>query len=229
MGYLPRTLVLRYWHQRILARMNMVPQTPCICTQCVWWRSEKTLISSTRFSITDIESSLCANIQIHNKTQCGHEHSVNLLHLQAEHARGPHISDSRDNTNRVVFCTTLPLNVLIYLSLKTRSLFPDVDCRGALMAGSLQTGRNPPMEDVRAWRLRVFEHLARAKPATATLAHTWATEGLEASSWQTKDNVAADSQIRPPVCSEYWSVHCLLVSPRPLYMEAICEDSYAPH
>jgi len=42
-----------------------------------------------------------------------------------------------------------------------------------------------------------------------------------------QDNVAADSQIRPPVCSEYWSVHYLLMSWRPLYMEAICEDNHA--
>jgi len=30
---------------------------------------------------------------------------------------------------------------------------------------------------------------------TYSLTHAWATEGLEAFSWQTKDNVAADSRI----------------------------------
>jgi len=55
-----------------------------------------------------------------------------------------------------------------------------------------------------------------------------ATKGLEASSWQTKDNVADNSWIRPPACSEYWSVHCLAMSSRPLYEEAVHEDSHAP-
>ena len=65
-------------------------------------------------------------------------------------------------------------------------------------------------------------------PSVTALTHIWATEGLELSSWQTKDNVAVDSQIRPPACSEYWSVHWLVTSPRPLYMEAAREDSHVP-
>jgi len=50
------------------------------------------------------------------------------------------------------------------------------------------------------------------------LTHAWATERLEASSWQTKDNMAVDSRLRPPSCSEYWSVHCLATSSRQLYV-----------
>ena len=40
--------------------------------------------------------------------------------------------------------------------------------------------------------------------------------------------VYMDSRIRPPACSEYWSVHCLPTSSRPLYVETIREDSHAP-
>ena len=47
-------------------------------------------------------------------------------------------------------------------------------------------------------------------PSVTALTHIWATEGLELSSWQTKDNVAVDSQIRPPACSEYPSVRTSL-------------------
>ena len=43
-----------------------------------------------------------------------------------------------------------------------------------------------------------------------------------------KDNVAVYSRIIAPTCSEYWSVHCLPTSSRPLYLEATCEDSHAP-
>jgi len=38
--------------------------------------------------------------------------------------------------------------------------------------------------------------------------------------------VAADSRIRPPAY-EYWSVHCLPASSRPLYVDAVSEDSCA--
>jgi len=42
------------------------------------------------------------------------------------------------------------------------------------------------------------------------------------------DNVAVDSQITdPPACSEYWSVHWLPASPKPLHVEAVREDSHA--
>jgi len=51
---------------------------------------------------------------------------------------------------------------------------------------------------------------------------------ISASTSQTKENVAVDSRIRPPACSEYWSVHCLPTSSRPLYVETIREDSHAP-
>jgi len=46
--------------------------------------------------------------------------------------------------------------------------------------------------------------------------------GLEASSWQTKDSVAVDS-------GRLWFVHWLASSPRPLYVEAVREDSHAPN
>jgi len=73
-------------------------------------------------------------------------------------------------------------------------------------------------EDVRARRLRLLvncthSHMGHRRTGSVHLAD--------------QDNVAADSQIRPPVCSEYWSVHYLLMSWRPLYMEAICEDNHA--
>jgi len=73
-------------------------------------------------------------------------------------------------------------------------------------------------EDVRARRLRLLvncthSHMGHRRTGSVHLAD--------------QDNVAADSRIRPPVCSEYWSVHYLLMSWRPLYMEAICEDNHA--
>jgi len=106
-----------------------------------------------------------------------------------------------------------------------------IKCTGRTLAFHFATGvqmprtrGNPPPKDVRAWRLRLSGHLARAKTSTdctcTTLNYVWATEGLEASSCQTNNNVAVDSQIRPPASSEYWSVHWQPVSPRLLY--AVC-------
>ena len=37
-----------------------------------------------------------------------------------------------------------------------------------------------------------------------------------------------DLRIRSPACSEYWFVCCLETSSRPLYVEAIHEDSHVP-
>jgi len=45
---------------------------------------------------------------------------------------------------------------------------------------------------------------------------------------KTKDSMAADGHIRSPFCSEYWSVRCLATSSRPLYVDAIREDSHVP-
>ena len=59
------------------------------------------------------------------------------------------------------------------------------------------------------------------------LTHVTASKGLETSSWQTKDNVAAYSWIRLPA-RKYLPVHWVPASPRSLYMEAILEDSNAP-
>ena len=47
----------------------------------------------------------------------------------------------------------------------------------------------------------------------------WATEGLEASTCQTKDNMAVDGWIRPPAC-KYWSVQCSLPADEP--KTAVC-------
>jgi len=70
-------------------------------------------------------------------------------------------------------------------------------------------------------------HLARAEPCTdytsALHSFTYGSKGLA-----DKDNVAVYSRIIAPTCSEYWSVHCLPTSSRPLYVEATCEDSHAP-
>jgi len=112
------------------------------------------------------------------------------------------------------------------------------------------------MEDVRARRLRLCGHLARAKPSTdyAHALHSLTMQCIRGFGgdalckltfcvtlryshichWRTgsihlavKDNMAADSRIRFPAC-KYWYVHCLAMCSRWLYVEAICEDSHAP-
>ena len=100
----------------------------------------------------------------------------------------------------------------------------------------------------------LFRHLiiaATTKWPRTALASVRATERLDASNWQTKDSVAAlrlesdwrtgsvqlanqgqrgcvQSRNGPPACSEYWPVHWLPASPRPLYVEAVREDCHAP-
>jgi len=82
----------------------------------------------------------------------------------------------------------------------------------------LRIGCNPPSEDVRARRLRLFGHLARAKPsadyARAVVLCTHSRMGHRRTGsvhLADQGSMAAYSRIRPPAC-KYWSVHCLATS-----------------
>jgi len=98
-----------------------------------------------------------------------------------------------------------------------------------------RTGGNPPPKDVRAWRLRLSGHLARAKPSTdyAHALHSimygplkdWKRPAARPTTtwlWTVK------SDLQPPVniglfTGSQWAQDCCM-----LYVEAICEDSHAP-
>ena len=86
----------------------------------------------------------------------------------------------------------------------------------ALTYGTLKDGKHPSLPPA--------EH-SIPSPDTKTL-HSrmghWRTGSILVA-----DNMAVDSQITPPA-HEYRSVHCLLMSSRPLYVEAIYQDSYVP-